>query len=148
MTPRPNTIDSLDARLISELEVDPRMGVMELARRLGVARGTANARMEKLIESGIISGFGPVIGLERLGYPVMAFTTLEVIQGRSTAVLERLEAIPEVLEVHTVAGQADLLIRVVARSNEHLFEVLEDVLSAPDVRRTSTSIALAEHVRY
>ena len=143
-----SSIDDLDARLILELQSEPRLGVMELARRLGVARGTAHARLEKLQRSGVISGFGPEIDLTRIGYPVMAFTTLEVTQGRSSAVLERLESIPEVLEVHTIAGQGDLLIRVVARSNEHLFEVLEDVLSAPDISRTSTAIARAEHIGY
>jgi len=83
-----------------------------------------------------------------LGYPATAFTTLEVNQGRTGGLLQRLRAIPEVLEVHTIAGQGDLLIRVVARSNEHLFAVLEDVLSAPEISRTSTAIALAEHVGY
>ena len=141
-------IDDLDARLILELQQEPRLGVMELARRLGVARGTANARLEKLQRAGIIAGFGPDIGLAPLGYPVMAFTTLEVNQGRSEGLVEKLRAVPEVLEVHTIAGQGDLIIRVVARSNEHLFAVLEDVLAAPEISRTSTAIVLAEHIGY
>lgn len=148
MTVEKPAIDDLDARLILELHEEPRMGVMELARRLGVARGTANARLEKLQRSGIIRGFGPDIGLAPLGYPVMAFTTLEVNQGRTEGLLERLRDVPEVLEVHTIAGQGDILIRVVAQSNEHLFAVLEDVLAAPEISRTSTAIALAEHIGY
>ena len=139
-------IDDLDARLILELQAEPRLGVMELARRLGVARGTANARLERLQRSGVITGFGPDLGLPELGYPVMAFTTLEVTQGRTEGVLARLAAVPEVLEVHSIAGQGDLLLRVVARSNEHLFEVLESVLEAPEISRTSTAIVLAEHI--
>lgn len=142
------SIDELDARLILELEREPRVGVMELARRLGVARGTAHARLEKLQRSGVIKGFGPQIGLHALGYPVMAFTTLEVTQGRTEGVLERLRSIPEVLEVHTIAGQGDLLVRIVAASNEHLFSVLETVLESPEISRTATAIALAEHIPY
>ena len=148
MATRKPAIDDLDARLILELHEEPRLGVMELARRLGVARGTANARLETLQRSGIIRGFGPDVGLAPLGYPVMAFTTLEVNQGRTEGLLERLRAVPEVLEVHTIAGQGDLIIRVVARSNEHLFAVLEDVLAAPEISRTSTAIVLAEHIGY
>jgi DNA-binding Lrp family transcriptional regulator len=148
MAAKRRAIDDLDARLILELEKEPRVGVMELARRLGVARGTANARLERLQRSGVIRGFGPELGLDRLGYPVTAFTTLAVNQGRTEGVLERLRSIPEVLEVHTIAGQGDLLIRVVARSNEHLFAVLEEVLAAPEISRTSTAIALAEHISY
>lgn len=141
-------IDDLDARLMLELHKEPRLGVMELARRLGVARGTANARLERLQRDGVITGFGPEVSLERIGYPVLAFTTLEVNQRRTEGLLDRLRGIPEVLEVHTVAGQGDLLVRVVARSNEHLFAVLEDVLAAPEISRTSTAIALAEHIGY
>ena len=141
-------IDDLDARLLLELQREPRLGVMELARRLGVARGTANARLEKLRRNGVIRGFGPELDLERLGSGVMAFTTLEVTQGRSEGVLKRLESIPEVLEVHTIAGQGDLLIRVVAKTNEHLFAVLEEVLAAPEISRTTTAIALAEHIPF
>lgn len=141
-------VDDLDARLLLELQAEPRLGVMELARRLGVARGTANARLEKLVRSGVIRGFGPDIDFDRLGHPVMAFTTLEVTQGRTAGVLKRLEAIPEVLEVHTIAGQGDLLVRLVARSNEHLFAVLEEVLEAPEISRTTTAIALAERIPY
>ncbi len=148
MEPDNHPIDDLDARLLLELHREPRLGVMELARRLGVARGTANARLEKLQSNGVIRGFGPDLDLERLGYGVMAFTTLEVTQGRTEGVLSRLEAIPEVLEVHTIAGQGDLLIRVVARTNEHLFAVLEEVLAAPEISRTTTAIALAEHIPY
>ncbi len=147
MPPKP-AIDDLDARLLGQLQQEPRLGVMELARRLGVARGTANARLEKLQRAGVIRGFGPDIGLAPLGYPVMAFTTLEVTQGRTEELLGRLQSVPEVLEVHAVAGQGDLLIRMVARSNEHLFAVLEDVLAAPEISRTSTAIVLAEHIGY
>ncbi|MBT8208220.1 MAG: Lrp/AsnC family transcriptional regulator [Acidimicrobiia bacterium] len=142
------TIDDLDSRLILELRREPRLGMMELARRLGVARGTATARLDKLRASGVITGFGPDLGLAALGYPVTAFTTLEVTQGRTEGLLAHLSAIAEVLEVHSIAGQGDLMIRVVARSNEHLFDVLARVLAGPEIGRTSTAIALAEHIPF
>ena len=78
----PTGIDALDARLIRALCDIPRAGVMELARQLGVARGTVQARLDKLQQRGIISGFDPDLDLRAMGYEVLAFVSLEIAQGR------------------------------------------------------------------
>jgi DNA-binding Lrp family transcriptional regulator len=141
-------IDSLDAGILRLLHDQPRIGVLEMSRRLDVARGTVQARLDKMIDRGVITGFGPDVDLAALGYGVMAFTTIEVVQGRIGDVIEPLQAIPEVLEVHSIAGQGDLLIRLAARSNEHLMDLLERILSIPDIARTSTAIGLARQIPY
>src|SRR6476646_3177505 len=61
-------IDELDARLITHMAGSPRAGVMDLARALGVARGTAQARLDKLVARGVVTGFGPDIDPIALGY--------------------------------------------------------------------------------
>src|SRR5262249_25733856 len=94
----PTSIDDIDRRLVEELAASPRLGVLELSRRLGVARGTVQARLDKLVARGIITGFGPDIDLVALGYSVLAFTTIEIAQGRLGVLLAHLEAIPEVIE--------------------------------------------------
>ena len=138
-------IDHLDAQIIIEMVRDPRVGVMELARRLGIARGTAQARLTRLLDSGIIR---PSVELDftALGYPVTGFSTLEISQGSIREVVGPLESIPEVIEVHTVAGSGDVLVRVAAASNNDLFRIIEEALQSPAVLRTSTAIALVEHV--
>ena len=141
-------LDVLDAGILRLLHVQPRIGVLEMSRRLDVARGTVQARLDKMIDRGVITGFGPDVDLAALGYGVMAFTTIEVVQGRITDVIEPLQAIPEVLEVHSIAGQGDLVIRLAARSNEHLMDLLERILSIPDIARTSTAIGLARQIPY
>src|SRR5690606_21015748 len=73
-------IDQLDARLLLMLRAHPRVGVVEIARRLGVARGTVQSRMEKLSQRGVITDFGPAIEPARMGYPVLAFVSLEIVQ--------------------------------------------------------------------
>src|SRR5438094_8196301 len=75
-------IDDLDARLLAALDESPRAGVLDLARRLEVARGTVQARLEKLQRRGVVTGFGPQLDLPAMGYEVLAFTTLEIAQGR------------------------------------------------------------------
>ena len=142
----PTGIDALDARLIVEVAAAPRAGVMELARRLNVARGTAQARLDKLQQRGIITGFGPDLDLRALGYTVLAFVTLEIAQGRLDDVTSHLAGIPEVLEAHATTGPGDLHCRVVAHTNEHLQEVINAILAVNGIVRTTTQIALTEQL--
>ncbi|MBI1758426.1 MAG: Lrp/AsnC family transcriptional regulator [Actinobacteria bacterium] len=136
-------IDELDAGVIDMLSREPRIGVLECSRRLAVARGTVQARLDRLVARGVIQGFGPGIDPAAIGYGVTAFVTLEIWQGGGQAVLEHLRAIPEVLEVHTITGSGDMLCRIVARSNADLQRVIDDVVGFPDITRTSSLIALS-----
>ncbi|MGH8862157.1 MAG: Lrp/AsnC family transcriptional regulator [Jatrophihabitantaceae bacterium] len=147
-SPAPSPIDDLDARLLRELDAAPRVGVLELSRRLGVARATVQARLDGLVGRGVIAGFAPTLDPEALGYGVTAFATLEIRQGRGVQVLEHLRDVPQVLEVHTITGQGDMLCRVVARSNDDLQHVLDRVTQFPEIVRTSTVIALSNPVPY
>ena len=74
-------MDDLDRRVIELFAGDPRVGVLEASRRLGVARGTVQARLDKLSATGVITGWGPELSPEALGYPVTGFLTLEIRQG-------------------------------------------------------------------
>jgi DNA-binding Lrp family transcriptional regulator len=144
----PTGIDELDAKLITALAQTPRAGVMELARQLGVARGTIQARLDKLQARGVITGFDPDLHLETLGYEVLAFVTLEIAQGRLADVVDHLADIPEVIEAHSTTGPGDLHCRVVARTNEHLQAVINRVLEVSGIVRTSTQIALTEQIGF
>jgi DNA-binding Lrp family transcriptional regulator len=142
-------IDGLDARLIDLLAARPRIGVLDASRRLGVARGTVQARLDRLRSRGIITGFGPDVEPAALGYRVTAFVTLEIRQaGGHDPVADRLALIAEVLEAHTITGSGDMLCRVVARDNADLQRVIDAIVDVPGVVRTSTVIALAAPVRY
>lgn len=154
-------MDELDVRLIDLFSSEPRIGVLEASRRLGVARGTVQARLDKLVERGVVTGWGPDLSPAALGYPVTAFLTLEIRQDVGTAgageapgasghdlVGEHLAQIAEVLEVHTITGAGDLFARVVACSNADLQRVIDRVLAHPAITRSSTVIALATQVGY
>lgn len=154
-------MDDLDVRLIDLFSNEPRIGVLEASRRLGVARGTVQARLDKLVERGVVTGWGPDLSPAALGYPVTAFLTLEIRQDVGTPdtgedpgasghdlVGEHLARIPEVLEVHTITGAGDLFARVVAGSNADLQRVIDRVLAHPAITRSSTVIALATQVGY
>lgn len=140
-------IDDLDARLLQLLDEDPHVGVLGASRRLGVARGTVQSRLDKLVERGVIASFGPVVDPGGLGLPVTAFITLEIRQGTGGGpVLEHLRDIPEVLEAHTITGVGDLMVRMVARDNADLQRVIDQVVTHDDVERSSTVIALSTRI--
>ncbi len=141
-------VDNVDARLLLLLAAEPRLGVLECSRRLGVARGTVQARLDRMLASGVIRGFGPDLDPQALGYTVTAFAMLQIRQGRGSEVAGRLHTIPEVIEVHTVTGEADLMVRVVARSNADLQRVIDSMVADDDIVRTSTLIALSAHIPY
>ena len=145
------SIDELDARIVQMFAAEPRVGVMECSRRLGVARGTVQARLDRMTRDGVITGWGPELAPAAMGFAVTAFVTLEIRQhqradlaGRAAhdAVAEQIADVPEVLEAHTTTGTGDMLVRIVARSNADLQRVIDRLLAAEGVVRASTVIAL------
>lgn len=139
-------LDALDGRLLLLLSDEPRLGVLECSRRLGVARGTVQARLDRMVERGVLCGFPPRLDLAAMGYGLTAFAVIEIAQGRRGEVTSWLTAIDEVCEVHATTGQGDLLVRLVARSNDDLQRVIDAMVAVPGVVRTSTSIALSTPV--
>jgi DNA-binding Lrp family transcriptional regulator len=142
-------IDALDSRIIELLMAEPRVGVLEASRRLGVARGTVQARLDRMQARGVITGYGPEIDPAALDHGVMAFISLEIRQaGGHDPVAARLADIAEVLEAHTITGAGDLLCRVVARSNSDLQRVIDAIVALEAVVRTSTVIVLDTPLRH
>ncbi|TQM97302.1 AsnC family transcriptional regulator [Ornithinimicrobium humiphilum] len=145
----PSAIDELDARLLRLLEEDPHVGVLGASRALGVARGTVQSRLDKLVRRGAIRSFAPQVDPAGLGYPVMAFSTLEIRQGtRDGQVMDHLRTIPEVLEAHTITGSGDVMIRLVARDNGDLQRVIDLIDGHPLVARSSTVICLSTPIPF
>ena len=147
-------MDHLDATLLRLLADEPRIGVLEASRRLGVARGTVQARLDKLAQAGVISGWGPELAPggarlpgDRVPHPGDPPGTAERQSGHE-AVARHLARIPEVLEAHTITGAGDMWARVVARSNADLQRVIDAVLADAGIVRSSTVIALATQIPY
>jgi DNA-binding Lrp family transcriptional regulator len=143
---RLTSFDELDARLIAALRANPRVGLLEIARQLGVARGTVQARLAKLEARGVITGHGPEVDPNQLGYAISAFVLIELAQGRLAEAVKVMEAIPEVLEADGVSGPHDLICRVVARDTEHLQQVVNALLRTPAIQRCTSYIVLSRQV--
>jgi DNA-binding Lrp family transcriptional regulator len=140
-------VDDLDARLLAELRANPRLGLLEVSRRIGVARGTVQARLAKLERRGIVTGFGPDVDPAELGHRLQAFVLLELTQGRLAEAVEALERTPEVLEVDAISGPQDLICRVAARDTEHLQEIVNSLLATDAIRRSTSYVVLSRPIR-
>ncbi|SDG76564.1 transcriptional regulator, AsnC family [Alloyangia pacifica] len=135
-------IDETDRQLIALLEADARLPVADLARKLGLARTTVQARIDRLLARGIIAGFTLRRGAA-LKAPIRA-TVLVCIEPRSQPeVLARLRQMPAVEAAHTTSGRVDLLVQVSARSTEELDATLDKIAEARGVKSSESLIHLS-----
>jgi len=137
------TLDQLDTQLIRTLSEHPRTGFLELSRLTGVSRATVQARVQRLEQAGVITGYGPDIDVAAAGFTVLAFVTLSIAQGALDAVQADLATIPAVLEAHAITGSADVICKVAATSHADLQQVLLRIDSSPSVARSESAIALS-----
>jgi DNA-binding Lrp family transcriptional regulator len=141
-------LDALDVAILAALRDSPRAGYLELSRSLRVSRATVQARLDRLERDGIVSGYGPDIELTAAGFPVLAFATLEIAQGRLDEVTAAMRAIPSVVEAYATTGPGDVHCRLAASSHEDLQRVLIEVSQIPGVARSTSVVALSRLVEY
>ncbi len=141
-------LDELDRAMLAALYDNSRIGVLELSRTLGVARATVSARLQRLEDSGVITGYQPRIGLAAAGYGVQAFVTLEIAQGALGDVIAVLEQIPGVLEAFATTGAGDVLCRVAAASHDDLQRTLIVLNQSRTIARSTSVVVLSELVEF
>lgn len=135
-------IDNLDRALLALLRENARMPVAVLARRLGLARTTVQARLDRLEATGIVQGYTVRLN-ESLSAPLRA-TALVSIEPRSApAVLARLESLAGVRTVHTTSGRFDLIVGLEANTTEELDTTLDRIGEAKGVRGSESLIHLS-----
>ncbi|AUQ70045.1 Lrp/AsnC family transcriptional regulator [Phaeobacter inhibens] len=134
--------DETDQALLTLLRENARRPVADLARRLGLARTTVQARIERLESSGVISGY--TLRTSAQARPPLQATVLISIEPRSgPEVLARLRGLPGVEVVHTTSGRFDLLAQVVAQTTTELDETIDRIGEARGVRSSESLIHLA-----
>ncbi|MFL6163433.1 MAG: Lrp/AsnC family transcriptional regulator [Jatrophihabitantaceae bacterium] len=141
-------LDALDVAILVALRDTPRAGYLELSRGLQVSRATVQARLDRLERDGIVSGYGPDVELAAAGFPVLAFATLEIAQGRLDEVTAAMRVIPSVVEAYATTGPGDVHCRLAASSHEDLQRVLIEVSQIPGVARSTSVVALSRLVGY
>lgn len=135
-------IDETDRNLLTLLEENARAPVAVLARKLGLARTTVQARLERMETNGTIRGYA--VRLSDRHRPPLCATVLVSIEPRSgPAVLARLKSLTQVRRVHTTSGRFDMIVAVEATSTEALDDTLDSIGEASGVKSSESLIHLA-----
>ena len=142
--PTMETLDSLDARIMLALDEDPEATTLALARTLGVARNTVHARLARITRAGLLKAPSRRLDPMALGHDLVAFVEMSISQGSADVAIADLIAIPEIVEIHSTTGDADLLAKVLARDTADLYRITNAILGTRGVLRTSTAISLYE----
>ena len=141
-------LDPTDVGLLLALAEEARATTVALAERLGLSRGTVQSRLASLAQAGAFRGYDRALDPAVAGFPLVAFTTLRVQQRMLAPIVRSLSAIPQIVQAHGVTGSSDLLLQIVGRSAEDLFEIEETVLAVPGVERAETVMAMSEVIPY
>ena len=138
-------IDGIDRQIVSLLQENARMTQTEVAKAVGLAPSAVLERLRKLEARGVITGYVALVDPHVVDLRMLAFVAVRtnVVGDNEREVAARLAAIPEVLEVHHVAGEDCLLLKMRARDAEHVGALLRNQVSAiPGVSSTRTTIVL------
>lgn len=135
-------LDATDLALLAALSENARMSVSTIARRIGLARTTVQARLERLEKSGVIAGYAVRLG--GAAKPAISATLLvKTDPHESSAIITRIKSLPEVKAVHTSAGRYDLVVEVATDTTETLDRTLDWIGSAKGVGAVDSLIHLA-----
>ena len=136
--------DDRDRRILAFLQKDARISNAEIARALGIAPSAVLERVRKLERSGAIQGYSAKLDPERLGADLLAFVFVQADERLTDdSASERIAALPEVQEIHHVAGEDCYLVKVRCASTAALGRLLREKFGAiPNVRRTRSTIVL------
>ena len=137
-------MDDKDLQILSMLQLDARVGNAEISRRVGLAASAVHERIRKLEQRGVVRGYHARLDPEALGRGLLAFISVQVddrLTEETTGV--QLARLPQVQEVHHIAGEDCYLLKVRCASTADLGRFLQEEIGAfPSVRRTRTTIAL------
>lgn len=138
-------LDHLDKKIISLLADNAREPYLEIARICGVSGAAIHTRMLRLQNAGVVTGSQLLINAPKAGYDTCAFIGFYLGDpARYDDVIAGLKEIPEVVECHLATGKYDMFIKLYARNNEHLLQVIRDRIQPLGIARTETTIILKE----
>lgn len=137
-------IDELDVRLLEALQRNARATFADLGNLVGLKPPAVHERVKRLERRGHIRGYGARLDGKRLGYALTAFVSCYTTQDCDyDDFMHRLSSLPEVCEVHSVAGEESYLCKVVTRSTQHLDDLLARLKTMRGMARTRTTIVLS-----
>lgn len=141
-------IDKLDRKILDIVIRNARIPSKDVAVECGVSRAAVHQRIQRMIDLGVITGSGYIVNPKELGYMTCTYIGVNLERGAMYRnVVPELEKIPEIVECHFTTGPYSMLIKVYARDNEHLMQLLNDRIQIiPGVTGTETLISLDQSI--
>lgn len=141
-------LDQLDEKILKLIVNNARIPFLEVARECGVSGAAIHQRVQKLIQSGVIKGSEFIVDTEKIGYETCAYIGLYLKNPSSyDYAVGELEKIPEVVECYYTTGEYDLFIKVYARNNHDLMNLIHNKLQPIGLSRTETLVSFKEAFR-
>ncbi|MBD5200174.1 MAG: winged helix-turn-helix transcriptional regulator [Bacteroidales bacterium] len=137
-------IDKLDKKILQIVMRNARIPSKDVAHECGVSRAAIHQRIQRMIDLGIITGSGYHVNHNLLGYSTCTYIGVKLERGAMyREVVPELEKIPEIVECHYTTGPYSMFIKLFARDNAHLMELLNDkIQTIPGITGTETLISL------
>ena len=133
---------NLDKKILRMIAEDARVPFLEVARACNVSGAAIHQRIQKLNNLGVLKGSQFVIDPEKIGYETCAYVGLNLKHPESfDKVVKALKDIPEVVECHYTTGDYDMFIKIYARNNHHLLDIIHDKLQPLGLSRSETIIS-------
>lgn len=143
--PPARPLDAIDRDILRMLQTDGRASIRSVAERVHVSRANAYARMNRLLDDGVIRGFSARVDQERAGQGASAYITLKIVQNSWRTVREELRKLPGAAHIALVSGDFDVLLLVHTADNRSLRElVLTRIQAIPDVLSSRTLLVFEE----
>ncbi|MBR1928229.1 MAG: AsnC family transcriptional regulator [Paludibacteraceae bacterium] len=141
-------IDELDRKILRIITQNARIPFREVAEQCGVSRAAVHQRVERMYDIGVIVGSSYNVNPKMLGYQLCAYIGITLDKGNMyNSVVEAIEQIPEVVESHYTLGSYGILIKVYARDDMHLMELLTKMQEIPGLAQTETLTALDQRIK-
>ena len=142
-------IDNLDRQILNIIIRNARIPSKDVALECGVSRAAVHQRIQRLIDMGVITGSGYTVNAKSLGYRTCTYIGVNLLRGAMYRdVVPELMKIPEVVECHYTTGPYTFLLKLVARDNEHLMDILHDKIQMINgVTTTETLISLDNSIQ-
>ena len=142
-------IDKLDKKIMEIISVNARIPFKDVAVECGVSRAAIHQRVQRLIDTNVITGSGYHVNPKSLGYSTCTFVGLKLEKGSMyKSVVEEIAKIPEVVECHCTTGQYSLFLKMYARDNSQLMDILNNKIQAiHGVDSTETLISLEQSIK-
>ena len=142
-------IDNLDKKILSILSQNARIPFKDVAADCGVSRAAIHQRVQRLVDNNVIMGSGFDVNPKSLGYRTCTYVGITLERGSMYKdVVKRLELVPEVVECHFTTGRYTMMVKLYARDNEQLMDLINGQLQEiPGVVATETLISLEQSIK-